>query len=196
MNHDVRPYHHGDLRNELIRVGLELITEGGTDAVGLREASRRIGVSASAAYRHFDNRAELVDAVHHGVLSNVATQLREALEDQDHTEIAERLAITCRTYFNFAVENPMQFEALATAFPLAQDWATSTERPLRIVIELVSEVEPAPKSAGMDALSAWAVVHGAASLVTMGSLRDLPMEKKWELLDRTTEILLRGLGLR
>lgn len=196
MNPDVRPYHHGDLRNELIRVGLELISEGGTEAVGLRESARRIGVSASAAYRHFENRADLVDAVHDRVLHNVAAELHTALEGHEDEPVENRLEIVGRAYFKFAIENPLQFEALATAFPLAQDWATSSERPLRIVIQIVSEIQPASDSAGQDALSVWAIVHGAASLATIGSLRDIAIEKKWELLERTLEILLKGLGLR
>lgn len=193
MDHDLRPYHHGDLRNELIRVGLELISEGGTDGVGLRESARRIGVSPSAAYRHFENRAELVDAVHDRVLHNLADELRTALAGHEDDDVKARLQIVGRAYFKFAVDNPMQFEALATAFPLATDWATSSARPLHIVIQLISESDK--PSQATDALAIWAIVHGAASLTTIGGLRDLPLDEKWALLDRTIDILITGLEL-
>lgn len=196
MSNNNRPYHHGDLRNELIRVGLELIAEGGTEAVGLRESARRIGVSASAAYRHFDNRADLVDAVRDQVLRNLANDLRQALAQHRNSDIATRLEIIGRTYFTFAVENPQQFQALATSFPLAEDWATSSDRPLKIVLENMAGLKLPQEDLGNEAMSIWAVVHGAASLATIGSLRNVSLERKWALLDRTIEILLKGLALR
>lgn len=49
-------YHHGDLRNALIEAAVELATEGGPERVVLREAARSVGVSPTAAYRHFGAR--------------------------------------------------------------------------------------------------------------------------------------------
>ena len=65
------PYHHGDLRNALVTQATALARAGGPDAVVLREAARRVGVSPSAAYRHFPNRE--------GLLAAVASRAREAL---------------------------------------------------------------------------------------------------------------------
>ena len=42
-----KPYHHGDLRRVLIDAALELAEEGGPEAVSVREAARRAGVSAA-----------------------------------------------------------------------------------------------------------------------------------------------------
>src|SRR3979490_2262607 len=36
-----KPYHHGDLRRVLIDAALQLVGEGGPDAVSVREAARR-----------------------------------------------------------------------------------------------------------------------------------------------------------
>lgn len=46
-------YRHGDLRRALIDAGIELVREGGPDAIVLREATRRAGMVPNAAYRHF-----------------------------------------------------------------------------------------------------------------------------------------------
>src|SRR3954449_7575760 len=51
-----KPYHHGDLRRVLIDAALQLVGEGGPDAVSVREASRRAGVSPGAAVRDFPSR--------------------------------------------------------------------------------------------------------------------------------------------
>ena len=66
-----RPYHHGDLRRALIDASTELAAAQGPDGVVLREAARRIGVSPSAAYRHFPNRE--------GLLAVVGSRARQTL---------------------------------------------------------------------------------------------------------------------
>ena len=63
---DVEPrrrYHHGDLRRALVHAAAELLREGGQDALTLRAVARRSGVSHSAPYRHFSDRAALLSAV-------------------------------------------------------------------------------------------------------------------------------------
>ena len=56
-------YHHGDLRPALIAAATTLVEENGVGAVSLREAARRVGVSAPAIYRHFANKDSLLAAV-------------------------------------------------------------------------------------------------------------------------------------
>src|SRR5262245_33454677 len=58
----VRPYHHGDLRRVLIDAAFELVGEGGAEAVSVREAARRAGVSPGAPFRHFASRDALLAA--------------------------------------------------------------------------------------------------------------------------------------
>ncbi|RZJ16909.1 MAG: TetR/AcrR family transcriptional regulator, partial [Haliea sp.] len=56
-------YRHGDLRRALLEAGIELARANGPDAVVLREATRRAGVAPNAAYRHFESRQALLQAV-------------------------------------------------------------------------------------------------------------------------------------
>ncbi|MCI0385473.1 TetR/AcrR family transcriptional regulator [Streptomyces sp. CNQ085] len=56
-------YHHGDLRNALIEAATDLARDGGPEAVVLRAAARRVGVSPTAAYRHFTGQGDLLMAV-------------------------------------------------------------------------------------------------------------------------------------
>ena len=58
-----RRYHHGDLANALTAAATELARDGGPEAVVLREAARKVGVSATAAYRHFAGHGDLIHAV-------------------------------------------------------------------------------------------------------------------------------------
>src|SRR5271155_3797955 len=71
------PYHHGNLRAALIDAGLKLIEEKGVRALTLREIGTRVGVSRMAAYRHFSDKAGLLNAI-----SEVGfTQFADALEE-------------------------------------------------------------------------------------------------------------------
>src|SRR5208283_818988 len=59
--HDApRGYHHGNLREALIRAALELIARKGTAGFTFAEAARFAGVSPAAPYRHFRDRDELM----------------------------------------------------------------------------------------------------------------------------------------
>ncbi|RJT88559.1 TetR/AcrR family transcriptional regulator [Cryobacterium melibiosiphilum] len=73
-------YRHGDLRRALIEAGVELAREGGPAAVGVREATRRVGVTPNAAYRHFVDRLALLDAVCSACQSRVAIAMETEQE--------------------------------------------------------------------------------------------------------------------
>ncbi len=55
-----RGYHHGNLREALIRAALSLIAEKGPAGFTFAEAARSAGVSPAAPYRHFRDRDELM----------------------------------------------------------------------------------------------------------------------------------------
>ena len=58
-----KAYHHGDLRNAIIQEAIARARVSGEKAIVLREIAPHIGVSATAAYRHFANRQQLVEEV-------------------------------------------------------------------------------------------------------------------------------------
>ena len=55
-----RGYHHGNLREALIRAALHLIAEKGPAGFTFAEAARSAGVSPAAPYRHFRDRDDLL----------------------------------------------------------------------------------------------------------------------------------------
>src|SRR5262250_249661 len=62
-----RGYHHGNLREALVRAALELIAEKGPAGFTFADAARWAGVSSAAPYRHFrDRQALLADVARRG----------------------------------------------------------------------------------------------------------------------------------
>ena len=56
-------YRHGNVPNAMRAAAREILDEDGSQAVGLREMARRVGVSPTAAYRHFASREDLLASV-------------------------------------------------------------------------------------------------------------------------------------
>lgn len=133
-------YRHGDLRRTLIGIGVELAADGGPDAVVLREAARRAGVSASAAYRHFANQQELLAEVRNEVLDLLARSIGSAVDRlPDAASARERLAAAGHAYFDFAVHRRDHFACLIDAVPLGSATvSTSHEDPLTLLRALVT----------------------------------------------------------
>ncbi len=105
-----RRYHHGDLPDALVETAIALISERGTAAFSMAEASRRLGVAASAPYRHIADRDALLAAVAvraAGLLGELLGR-RAASGSPEH-----RLAAAAETYVRFAGEHRALFQALA-----------------------------------------------------------------------------------
>lgn len=197
---NTKPYHHGNLREEMIRIGAELAAEGGPEAVGLREIARRAGVSPSAAYRHFPRQDSLLDAVR----DTAAKALRESMEETVSRVPAEappteRVIAAGRGYFEFALSQQMLFRCLTSGFEPPGEHSKQT--PFARLLELVDGLDWKASSAD-DApsrfeagVALWAAVHGISVLCTSGALRDVPEPRKRELLEVTLATAVQGLPI-
>lgn len=185
----LRPtYHHGDLRQALLTAGIELAREGGPDAVVLREATRRVGVSPNAAYRHFADREALLTAVSDAALSQLATAIDahfDAIPPGDAETVARaQLRAVGTGYVAFAQDEPGLFRA---AFFVPTDLSDpgrpeasgrSGRSPFVLLGGAIDELVacgamPAERRPQAEFL-AWSAVHGFALLVIDGPLRSMP----------------------
>jgi len=103
-------YHHGDLQEALIQTAVEILGERGAQAFSMAEASRRLGVAASAPYRHFADRDALLAAVAVRAARLLAEQLDRTVPSGPP---AQRLAAAARAYVRFAHDQRPLFQALA-----------------------------------------------------------------------------------
>src|SRR3954447_24122165 len=194
-----RNYHHGNLRAALIATAVEQARGGGADAVVLRDAARRTGVSHNAAYRHFADRDDLLAEVSERGMAELEQRMRDRLADlpdDDRGELASaRLRAVGREYVHFALAEPGLF---ATAFACARpkDGAPG-QGPYGVLSTVLDElvatgVLSAERRPGAD-VTCWAAVHGFAVLCLQGPLRDLSEREREAQLDGLLERLSRGL---
>jgi len=175
-------YHHGDLANALTTAATDLAREGGPEAVVLREAARQVGVSATAAYRHFAGHGDLVNAVKERAAEQLAasmsTELAASMPERDpQAEAIRRLWALGRGYLRFALTEPGLFR---TAFCRPDHAATEPELdmtlvpPYQMLVQSIDELV----TVGLMAVArrplaevfAWSAVHGLAMLLLDGKL--------------------------
>jgi AcrR family transcriptional regulator len=186
-------YHHGDLHQALVAAGVELAREGGPDAVVLREATRRVGVSPNAAYRHFADRDALLSAVSSQAQAALARVIEEEFDLAPATDGAAALArahlrAIGTAYVRFARANPGLFEA-AFGVPVDLDRSgdpqaagPSGRTPFELLTMAIDEyvatgIMPVSRRPGAEFL-AWSAVHGLAMLLIDGPLRSMPDAQK------------------
>jgi AcrR family transcriptional regulator len=198
-----RGYHHGNLKEALIRAALDLIAEKGPSGFTFAEAARFAGVSPAAPYRHFRDREELLASVALRGFTLFESALAQAWNEgaPDPFTAFERMG---RAYLNFARSEPAYYSAMfesGLALDVSQDLRDAGERAFA-VIRAASERLVAQIPAGrrppafMVALHVWALSHGVASLFGRGDAgrRSVPMQPE-ELLEAGVLVYLRGLGL-
>jgi len=109
-----RPYHHGDLRRVLIDAAFELVGEGGADAVSVREAARRAGVSPGAPFRHFASRDALLSAVAEEAQRRFRAEIDRALGQAPADDPLARFRSLGLAYLRWASRNPAHFEIISS----------------------------------------------------------------------------------
>ena len=197
-----RGYHHGNLKEALIRAALELIAQKGPAGFTFAEAARWAGVSPAAPYRHFRDRDELLIDVARRGFDQFESALARAWDDgrPDAFAALDRMG---KAYLQFARSEPAYYSAMfeagipPEASPELRDAAERALAVLRTAVERLIATMPVRNRPPvlMMALHIWAVSHGIASLFGRGDAarRSLPMSPE-DLLEAAVLIYLNGLG--
>src|ERR671938_1127021 len=111
-------YHHGALEHALVTEAVAQVRERGADQVSLRGLAQTIGVSPSAAYQHFPDKASLLLAVCGAGFTELTRRMAEAVDavtaEGDAGAIDRFLAVG-RVYLEFAVAEPHLFRHMFSA---------------------------------------------------------------------------------
>jgi AcrR family transcriptional regulator len=198
-----RGYHHGNLKEALLRAALELIAEKGPAGFTFAEAARWAGVSPAAPYRHFRDRDELLASVALRGFNQFEAVLARAW-DGGRPDIFTALDRLGKAYLGFARTEPAFYAAMFEAgIPLADNpalrdagdraFAVLREAAEKLCAQAAARTRP---PALMVAVHIWAIAHGIAALFGRGDAarRTLPMSPE-ELLEAEVLIYLRGLGV-
>ena len=131
-----KPYHHGDLRRVLLDAALQLVEEGGAEAVSVREAARRAGVSPGAPFRHFPSRDALMQAVAEEAQRRFRAEIDAALAGEPAGDPLARFRCLGLAYLRWAMRNPTHFEIISSRRLFDHDRADAVSRDNAELIEL------------------------------------------------------------
>jgi AcrR family transcriptional regulator len=163
------PYHHGDLKSTLLAYALEQLEGAGLDGLSMREMAKAVGVSHTAAYRHFADKQALLDAMAEQGFEALRQAIRDAVATAQGSP--DRLLASGLAYVQFGRQHPRQLAHMfgaatrATAPPGLRSVAADVFNDLQT---LVAEGQQngsfragAPRAL---AHACWAMVHGLALL--------------------------------
>lgn len=166
-------YHHGDLRDALVRAARTILEKQGLAALSLRGAARAAGVSPAAPYHHFPDKHSLLDAV--AVQGFDALTLAMDKRMAKKKDPSARLDASGVGYVVFALENPALFR-LMFGGDEQQSSANACLMEARdlaygVLQAAVAKTSPSGAAAPLVCLRLWALVHGIATLILDGGIR-------------------------
>ena len=162
MNSVNHKYHHGNLRDEILRAAYNFVLENGYSTMSLRGIAEQCNVSATAIYRHYETKEHLLaDVVVKGFI-----EFNMSVEGKEEHDIFQR----CENYLAFAFDNYNIYDLLFSQsvveflkFPQILEVA---DRAFESLLESVKEHDKSLNdiSASNKAIHIWSFLHGMSSI--------------------------------
>jgi AcrR family transcriptional regulator len=168
---NIKSYHHGDLRSAVVEEGLRLLRDREADSLSLREIARNVGVSATALYRHFPDKASLLEALAEAGYAQLAREQAAAAAGGG----SSGFAAMGQAYVRFALANPALFRLIFVAKPTyahpgVEAPAGTAASLLQSGVAQLMGPEASAESRFAAMLRAWSLVHGLAMLILDGQV--------------------------
>ena len=172
-----KTYHHGDLKNALIKAGVEILAKDGVSGLSLRKVASRAGVSHTAPYSHFVDKQALIAAIS----TEGFRQLYERISlvaEKNKTKPSRQLSEVAWAYVQFAMDDRDRFKVMFSGVLEKEkeypEFVTESQRNFQLVQGIVEANQAAGVLSGGPAdlvtLSAWGIVHGFIMLLLEGQI--------------------------
>jgi AcrR family transcriptional regulator len=170
-------YHHGDLKNALIKAGVEILSNEGVGGLSLRKVARKAGVSHTAPYAHFADKQALIAAISTEGFRILYERIAAVVVRYLRTP-SQLLVETAWEYVQFALDDPAHFKiTLSGVVEKEKDYPAFVEiskKSFDAVVRIVEVCQVAgvlgPGPSDLMAVSLWSLVHGFASLLLEGQI--------------------------
>jgi AcrR family transcriptional regulator len=193
----------GSLKEDIVRVAIELGTELGEDGLTMRGIASRLGVSATALYQHFDGKSSILRAIRFHGLGKMNAAIAPAFELADPVEAIRDCMVR---YIDFGRTSPWLYRVLFEGedvdyTTLSDDERTAigySEEQTRRCCEAAKrdgklradvDVETAP-------YLLWAAAHGLATLMISGRISEkhpgFPVRDENEFVRNFVDLSVRG----
>lgn len=160
-------YHHGDLRRALLQEAVRVIQAEGVGTLTLRSVGEHLGVSRTALYRHFSDKAALLAAVAGEGFRTLRLELLAAWG----TGGLEQFDAMGMAYIRFAVANPSHYRVMFGGFVTGHtdpEFEAEATGAFQALVAAIVALQQSGRIRADDPLRManfiWALVHGIAML--------------------------------
>lgn len=197
MKLSTRPYHHGNLRQELLRAAEAALEERGVQHLSLRELSRELGVSHASPQRHFASKQDLIDALAITGFERLSSVMAKAAQARS-IDFNARLTKAAFAYVGFALKHPALFalmyqEKLRPG--MRPELKTAVVSAFSHIPKILKEGQEAEKIIAGDpdrlALTIGAALHGLVAMSIDGKIRGVALKT---IVPETVQHVLNGLS--
>lgn len=195
-------YHHGDLRCALLAAADRLLAEQGAAGLSLRAVAKGAGVSHTAPYRHFRDKAALLTALAAEGFRLLAEGL-EAAAAKHADDPARQLKEAGRVYVATALAHPQRARLMFGGNVALSDDDPAYQAAGERAFNGLQHIIAAGQAAGVFrddpvrplALTLWSAVHGLVMLLLAEQIGDVPAgdpTRVATMIDWVTEVTLSG----
>ena len=170
-------YHHGDLKNALIKAGVEILAKEGIDGLTLRKVAQRAGVSHNAPYSHFSDKQSLIAAISTEGFKHLYDELDAAVLSYPG-DPKRQLQEGVWAYVQFAMNNTDTFKIMFSGVLEKEKEYPAFVEVSRMTFNRVVDIVRACQEGGilsttppeLMAVSVWGQIHGIISLILEGQI--------------------------
>ena len=162
MNIPFQKYHHGNLRDDILKAAYDFVKENGYAAMSLRGIAEECNVSATAIYRHYETKEHLLaDVVAEGFV-----EFNKSVEGKEEDDIFQR----CENYLAFAFDNyniyDLLFSQSVVEFLNFPKILKVADKAFESLLKSVKEHDKSLNdlSASNKAIHIWSFLHGMSSI--------------------------------
>lgn len=176
-----KPYHHGDLRRQILDEAARLLKVEGEAGLSMRKLAQNLGVSRTAPYHHFKDKQALLC----GVAEEGFRRLREVVRTPPYVEGAEVSEAAVRMfvhrYVKFSIDNAEYYELMFGARlwkseQLTESLKLEAYNAFKVYLEQIRLWQQSISTSTVDALRfaqvSWSTLHGMSRLLIDGIYLD------------------------
>ena len=160
-------YHHGNLREELLRCAFKMLESEGADAITIRAVARAAGVAHSAPVNHFPSKQALLTSLAASIFHALAEEVTNALE-AGTMKYPDLIRTFANTVAQFALAHPNRYRLLWRRDLLDDhdsELSAAMDRIYGLLIEKLGQDKRVRKtSVETRAIALWSMVHGYVTM--------------------------------
>jgi AcrR family transcriptional regulator len=177
LNANTKPYHHGDLRRQLLDAAAVMMRSDGEAALSMRKLAQVVGVSRTAPYHHFSDKQALLCGVAEEGFRRFRDIVRSHPNGAETAIDLDTVLGFVRRYIDFAVNNAEYYDLmfgghLWKSQQLTDSLKNEAYSTFKLYLEHIKVWQRQAPVSDFDALRysqvSWSTLHGMSRLLIDG----------------------------